>query len=102
MRASLPSGVIATACGGPAIVCSTPSTTTVILGGNWDASITARLSEGAGCGYVDTPSTRTYLPAFADRIESAAADGRGHRVPITRRVAEAERKTFIGVSWLQT
>src|SRR3954449_10929453 len=103
MMASLPSGVIATACGGPAIVCSTPSTTAVILGGNWDASITARLSEGAGCGYVEARSTRTYLPSFADTIRSAALDSWGHRAPATRRAAEVcDRKSFMCVSWLQS
>src|SRR3954470_3331701 len=103
MMASLPFGVIATACGGPAIVCSTPSTTAVILGGNWEASITARLWEGAGCGEADTPSTRAYLPSFADTIRSAALDSWGHRAPATRRAAEAcDRKSFMGVSWLQS
>src|SRR3954454_15130812 len=101
--ASLPSGVMATACGGPAIVCSTPSTTAVTLGGDWEASITARLSEGAGCGEGAAPSTRTYLPSFADTIRSAALDGWGHRAPATRRAAEAcDRKTSMGVSWLQS
>ena len=38
-------------------------------GGKRDASITTRLSGGAGCGKVGRPSTRTNLPSCAETIE---------------------------------
>src|SRR5450759_1108877 len=69
--ASLPSGVTATACGGPCTVCSRPSTVPLITGGNVDASMTTRLSEGAGSGKVARPSTRTNLPSCAETMMSA-------------------------------
>src|SRR3954466_1252261 len=72
MMASLPFGVTATACGGAEIVCPLPSTTALGVGGDCDASRMARLSDGAGCGYVAFPSTRTNFPSCAETIRSAA------------------------------
>ena len=78
--ASLPSGVIATACGGPCTVCSRPTSTVALTtGGNFDASRTTRLSRGAGSGNVATSSTRTNLPSCAERMRSAAWTGRATR-----------------------
>src|SRR6202158_6419775 len=69
--ASWPSWVPATSCGGPCTVCSRPSTVPLITGGNVDASMTTRLSEGAGSGKVARPSTRTNLPSCAETMMSA-------------------------------
>ena len=47
----------------------------LITGGNFEASMTTRLSGGAGCGNVARPSTRTNLPSCAETMMSAAMTG---------------------------
>src|ERR1700681_3369717 len=42
-----------------------------MTGGKVDASMTTRLSEGAGSGKVARPSTRTNLPSCAETMMSA-------------------------------
>src|SRR6266436_764717 len=42
-----------------------------MTGGNVDASMTTRLSGGAGSGKVARPSTRTNLPSWAETMMSA-------------------------------
>src|SRR5438132_10763087 len=91
MTASLPSGVTATACGGPCTVCSMPSSVALITGGDCDASMTTRLSGGAGCGNVARPSTRTNLPSCADTMMSAADADTGHAAPAANRAMPKQR-----------
>ena len=73
-------------CGGPWMVCSIPSIVATMAGGSSAASITTRMSGGAGPRYVDLPSTRTYFPAFADTMRSAA------RLESAAEVSEEQRR----------
>src|SRR5437870_569484 len=93
--ASLPSGVTATACGGPCTVCSNPSTVPLTTGGDCEASMTTKLSDGAGSGKVARPSTRTNLPSCAETMISAPSVGQAHSEVATSPIENCGRKRML-------
>ena len=95
--ASLPSGVMATACGGPCTVCSMPTSTVALTtGGKRDASSTTRLSRGAGSGKGGDAVDANELAVLRRDDEVGRVDGAGDESGDADGAAESPMRA---ISW---